>query len=60
MADRHVIPIDDAIPHDDTRGCWCQPTIELIDDGDALVVHHSADGRERTEPGAVYPPATRH
>lgn len=53
----HVIPGCDAILHDATRGCWCQPTQDPTDD--VLFIHHSADGRELDEPDA-YPPATRH
>ena len=61
MADLHVLPIRDAIPHTETRGCWCQPTLVNRDDGDAenVWVHHSADGREAREAGALSP-ATRH
>ena len=61
MADIHVYPVDDAIDHNtESRACWCRPDIDQpVDAIDAVVVHHSADGRERQEPGAR-PPATRH
>jgi len=52
----HVTPINDVIPHETSRHCWCQPT----EHEDGLWVHHSADGRERDEPDAPYPPAVRH
>jgi hypothetical protein len=59
MADIHVYPVDDAIPHDtESRGCWCQPTLDEECDT-VLVIHHSADGRELDESDAL-PPARRH
>lgn len=60
MADIHVLPINDAIEHKETHGCWCHPTVEIVSNGATVVVHHSADGRETTEPDAVYPPAARY
>jgi len=64
MNDYHVLPINDAIAHDETRGCWCQPWCEQIFEEDwrtaTLVVHRSADGRELSEDDAEVPPATRH
>lgn len=52
----HVYPLGDDRAHDTTtRGaCWCRPVIE---DGTfyALVLHHSADGREQYETGARRP-----
>ena len=45
----HVWPIDDLIDHDldlDGAGCPCGPRVE--EDGD-VVIHHSLDGRERSE-----------
>jgi hypothetical protein len=60
--DTHVIPVDDAIEHEDCRGCWCQPTVvepDWVGHG-KVVVHRSADGRELHEKGRPLPPATRH
>lgn len=56
---QHVIPINDAIEHEESRQCWCKPTFNEEDD---LLIHHSADGRELQEPDydGVYPPAVRH
>lgn len=47
----HVLPIDDLREHEETRACWCHPTLEEVDgDPDAVVVvHNSADGRELVE-----------
>jgi len=55
--DIHVTPVGDLRAHDDTRTCWCGPRIETVDEltgtpfagGAAVVVHHSADGRELIE-----------
>jgi hypothetical protein len=44
----HVIPEHDLFPHDENRGCWCVP--EVLDG--PVIVHHSADGREKDEPGS--------
>lgn len=57
-ADVHIVPIGDLQKHDDgSRACWCQPRIETIDprtgapfpSWGALVIHHSADGRDLVE-----------
>ena len=45
----HVMPIDDWIEHEESTTCICRPTVELVD-GNMLVVHYAADGRE-AEPG---------
>lgn len=61
MSHVHVLPVDDLRPHEE-RGadCWCEPSI--VDCGQEydeaglptgrparVIVHHSADGRERHE-----------
>lgn len=51
----HVLPLGDLIEHDGDGGdCPCGPTTEAVmrDDGSNgwLVVHHSLDGREASEP----------
>lgn len=54
----HVHPVNDVVEHDvETEGdeCLCGPTIEFIDPetgeahAEALVIHHSLDGREHRE-----------
>lgn len=55
----HVLPINDEIDHEETCGCWCQPTVEDVLPHRYLVIHHSVDGRELFEEGAL-PPAARH
>ena len=52
----HVVPTNDLIRHDSSGGqtCVCGPTEQPVegDNGTVrwLVVHHSLDGRERSEP----------
>lgn len=36
--------------HDLIGTCVCGPRLEEQDDGRVLVIHHSIDGRELTEP----------
>lgn len=52
--DRHVIPVDDLVAHEATRQCLCRPTITPVGPfEDAVVAHHSYDGREYDEPDHV-------
>ena len=46
----HVHPINDSKEHilDDTKKCWCKPTIKKIGDG-YRVSHNSHDEREFVE-----------
>ncbi len=49
-SDGHVVPIDDLREHADSRGCWCQPRLQLEPiSGTVIVVHNSLDGRELIE-----------
>lgn len=52
MIDIHVLPVKDLRPHDEVRQCWCRPRLELIGGDGAIVVHHSADGREHFDADA--------
>jgi hypothetical protein len=47
--DLHVLPIDDLRDHEESRDCWCAPTVSQEPDADPVVVHHAADGRELVE-----------
>lgn len=55
---RHVIPRKDLIEHltDKDGACVCGPPLEAVirDDGSYgwLYVHHSLDGREKSEPSS--------
>ena len=49
----HVMPIDDVIEHESNEDCVCGPRVQRVDtpEGDGwLFTHHSADGRELSEP----------
>ncbi|MGC5019027.1 hypothetical protein [Micromonospora sp. DT47] len=56
MSSVHVVPVNDLITHDSSGGqaCVCGPTEQPVkgEDGSVrwMVVHHSLDGREHTEP----------
>jgi hypothetical protein len=55
----HVTPCHDMIEHELTDDCACGPTTEPVtaEDGSVgwLLIHHSLDGRERTEPASTRP-----
>jgi hypothetical protein len=42
----HVIPVDDLKEHCDGFTCWCKPSIEKFPNGNTMVSHNAADGRE--------------
>ncbi len=45
----HVYPVNDMIDHKlDGTMCVCEPRL-VIDSGEMIVVHNSADGREYNE-----------
>jgi len=41
----NVLPIDDWIEHTEDTCCICFPSLEIID-GEMLVIHNAADGRD--------------
>lgn len=45
----HVIPINDLKEHVEQSTCLCSPCVQILDEGDLLVVHNSYDGREFNE-----------
>ena len=49
----HTLPLEDIRDHEvGNTGCWCDPD---VDDEFKLVVHNSADGREKFESGERRP-----
>jgi hypothetical protein len=58
LSDRYmeIVPQDDLEEHGAGDECWCRPKVEYRDSetGDEydspIITHHSADGREATEP----------
>lgn len=52
----HVVPLYDTREHEVDMHCWCNPTLDIDEDGSTDVfVHHSADGREAFEHGQRTP-----
>jgi len=45
----HVYPVNDLREHTFETTCECGPTVEFIENGEAICVHNSFDGREGLE-----------
>jgi len=45
----HILPTNDLEPHEESSTCKCLPEVEVIDNGDMLIIHNSFDGREQVE-----------
>ena len=45
----HILPVNDLKEHEELTTCKCKPRIEILDDGEIMVVHNSYDGREYIE-----------
>lgn len=45
----HVLPVDDAWPHEESADCPCDPTATPLPSGGTVYSHHSFDGREAVE-----------
>ena len=61
----HCYPLGDEREHDTTGTmCWCEPVVEWNDPvtgeahPEALIIHHSADGRELIEQAEAIKDAT--
>lgn len=50
---RHVLPQSDIRVHQLDPVCWCKPRWD--EDDDKLLIHNSADGREKYERGESRP-----
>lgn len=42
----HILPVDDLKDHEDGLRCWCAPVVQVFPNGNTLITHNSADGRE--------------
>lgn len=42
----HILPLNDLIEHIEESTCECFPDVEILENGDILIVHNSIDGRE--------------
>ena len=45
----HILPINDLKKHEESTTCECNPKIEILEDGEIMVIHNSYDGREFIE-----------
>jgi len=45
----HILPINDLKEHEELTTCECEPKIDILDNGDMLIIHNSFDGREAIE-----------
>ena len=45
----HILPINDLKEHEENTTCECNPKVEVLENGEILVIHNSYDRREVTE-----------
>ena len=45
----HILPVNDLEEHEELSTCKCRPEVEILENGDLMVVHNSFDGREIIE-----------
>ena len=45
----HILPINDLKEHTESSYCECDPTVDVQDSGNVLVIHNAFDGREAVE-----------
>lgn len=54
VTEMQVMPINDTREHVDTKDCWCEPRLDLVNEVPTYV-HNSADGREAFQRGERKP-----
>ena len=42
----HILPVDDTKEHIEESTCECLPQVEILENGDMLIIHNAYDGRE--------------
>ena len=42
----HIIPINDIKDHIEESTCLCYPKVEVIENGEIMIIHNAYDGRE--------------
>jgi hypothetical protein len=45
----HILPINDLEEHEELSTCKCNPEMEVLENGDMMIVHNSFDKREIIE-----------
>lgn len=46
---QHIYPVNDLKEHVIESSCECNPSIQILENGDILIIHNSYDGREGLE-----------
>ena len=42
----NILPINDLEEHEELSTCKCNPSVEILDNGDIMILHNAFDGRE--------------
>lgn len=42
----HITPVNDLKEHLDNSTCECLPEVQILEDGDIMVIHNAYDNRE--------------
>jgi len=45
----NILPVNDIKHHVENSTCECKPKIEILEDGEIMVVHNAWDNREMNE-----------
>ena len=45
----NILPINDLKEHEENTTCECNPKVEVLENGEILVIHNSYDRREVIE-----------
>ncbi len=45
----HILPNNDLYEHLENSTCTCLPKLEILENGDILIIHNSFDRREEIE-----------
>ena len=45
----HILPINDLEEHEELSTCKCEPKMEVLEDGDLMIIHNCYDKRDVIE-----------
>lgn len=45
MSNWHLLPINDIKEHEELSTCHCFPDVEILENGDLMIIHNAFDGR---------------
>ena len=45
----HILPTNDIDTHEESTICKCEPKLEILENGDIMIIHNAFDGREIIE-----------